>query len=219
MCMNILFFLFKRQHFLSCYWTMNSPALHHHDPSLAYLEQYQLGFQQFSVLFSLLEPWAFCTNKSTLSLWIFRLIDENQDGLVNFKEFCSALGVLAHLLLLTFAPIVSSLLISKTASSADTLYGGSFTNKLKFLFKLHLPPGKRWTSVRADSSKSRWHFSHDSSSSGTFISVSAMCLYCKYCKEKIWSYTPIRSEFKCSKSFHTWSLMVSKINNTVTRQE
>ncbi|XP_057677366.1 TBC1 domain family member 8B isoform X2 [Corythoichthys intestinalis] len=109
-----LYNLFKRQHFLSCYWTMKSPALLHHDPSLAYLEQYQLGFQQFSVLFSLLEPWAFCANKSTLSLWVFRLIDENQDGLVNFKEFCCAL---------------------------DNLYCGSFTNKLKFLFKLHLPPG------------------------------------------------------------------------------
>uniref|UniRef100_A0AAX7VTW3 TBC1 domain family member 8B n=1 Tax=Astatotilapia calliptera TaxID=8154 RepID=A0AAX7VTW3_ASTCA len=109
-----LYNLFKRQHFLSCYWTMNSPALLHHDPSLAYLEQYQLGFQQFSMLFSLLEPWAFCSIKSTLSLWVFRLIDENQDGLINFKEFCCAL---------------------------DTLYTGSFTNKLKFLFKLHLPPG------------------------------------------------------------------------------
>uniref|UniRef100_A0A8C3AH10 TBC1 domain family member 8B n=1 Tax=Cyclopterus lumpus TaxID=8103 RepID=A0A8C3AH10_CYCLU len=108
-----LYNLFKRQHFLCCYWTMKSPALLHHDPSLAYLEQYQLGFQQFSVLFSLLEPWAFCNVKSAVSLWVFRLIDENQDGLVNFKEFCYAL---------------------------DTLYSGSFTNKLKFLFKLHLPP-------------------------------------------------------------------------------
>ena len=87
-----LVFFVQRQHFLSCYWTMQSPALLHHDPSLAYLEQYQLGFQQFSVLFSLLEPWGFCTTKSTLSLWVFRLIDENQDGLVNFKEFCWAIG-------------------------------------------------------------------------------------------------------------------------------
>uniref|UniRef100_A0A672JNX5 TBC1 domain family member 8B n=1 Tax=Salarias fasciatus TaxID=181472 RepID=A0A672JNX5_SALFA len=112
-----LYNLFKRQHFLSCYWTMKSPALLHHDPSLAYLEQYQLGFQQFSMLFSLLEPWAFCTTKSTLSLWVFRLIDENQDGLINFKEFCCALG-------------------------ASIPLAGSFTNKLKFLFKLHLPPGE-----------------------------------------------------------------------------
>uniref|UniRef100_A0AAQ5YRX0 TBC1 domain family member 8B n=1 Tax=Amphiprion ocellaris TaxID=80972 RepID=A0AAQ5YRX0_AMPOC len=121
-----LYNLFKRQHFLSCYWTMKSPALLHHDPSLAYLEQYQLGFQQFSVLFSLLEPWAFCTTKSTLSLWVFRLIDENQDGLVNFKEFCCAL---------------------------DTLYSGSFTNKLKFLFKLHLPPAPRTGHILVPQSK------------------------------------------------------------------
>lgn len=89
---RLVFVCPQRQHFLSCYWTMKSPALLHHDPSLAYLEQYQLGFQQFSGLFSLLEPWAFCSNKSTLSLWVFRLIDENQDGLVNFREFCCALG-------------------------------------------------------------------------------------------------------------------------------
>uniref|UniRef100_H2U7T1 TBC1 domain family member 8B n=1 Tax=Takifugu rubripes TaxID=31033 RepID=H2U7T1_TAKRU len=107
-----LYNLFKRQHFLSCYWKIKSPALLHHDPSQAYLEQYQLGYHQFSLLFSLLEPWSFCTAKGPLSLWIFRLIDENQDGLVNFKEF------------------------------SYTLYCGSFTNKLKFLFKLHLPPGE-----------------------------------------------------------------------------
>uniref|UniRef100_A0A8C7R6V5 TBC1 domain family member 8B n=1 Tax=Oncorhynchus mykiss TaxID=8022 RepID=A0A8C7R6V5_ONCMY len=87
-----LYILFKRQHFLSCYWTMNSPVLLHHDPSLAYLEQYQLGFHQFSLLFSLLEPWSLCSGKDTLFLWAFRLLDENQDGLVNFKEFCCALG-------------------------------------------------------------------------------------------------------------------------------
>uniref|UniRef100_A0A8C8FE13 TBC1 domain family member 8B n=1 Tax=Oncorhynchus tshawytscha TaxID=74940 RepID=A0A8C8FE13_ONCTS len=87
-----LYVLFKRQHFLSCYWTMNSPVLLHHDPSLAYLEQYQLGFHQFSLLFSLLEPWSLCSGKDTLFLWAFRLLDENQDGLVNFKEFCCALG-------------------------------------------------------------------------------------------------------------------------------
>ncbi|KAG7274134.1 hypothetical protein CRUP_011469, partial [Coryphaenoides rupestris] len=80
-----------RQHFLSCYWMMDSPALLHHDPSQAYLDQYQLGFQQFSLLFSLLEPWAICSSSQNLSLWACRLIDDNQDGLVNFKEFCVAL--------------------------------------------------------------------------------------------------------------------------------
>uniref|UniRef100_A0AAY4B1P1 TBC1 domain family member 8B n=1 Tax=Denticeps clupeoides TaxID=299321 RepID=A0AAY4B1P1_9TELE len=106
-----LYALFKRQHFLSCYWTANSPALLHHDPSLAYLEQYQLGLSQYSLLFSLLQPWGPGTNTHSLALWAFRLIDENHDGLVNFKEFCGAL---------------------------DILYSGTFTEKLKFLFKLHL---------------------------------------------------------------------------------
>lgn len=83
---------FQRQHFLSCYWMMNSPVLLHHDPSLAYLEQYQLGFHQFRLLFTLLEPWSLCSGNDALFLWAFRLLDENQDGLVNFKEFCCALG-------------------------------------------------------------------------------------------------------------------------------
>uniref|UniRef100_A0A8D0CI94 TBC1 domain family member 8B n=1 Tax=Scleropages formosus TaxID=113540 RepID=A0A8D0CI94_SCLFO len=82
----------QRQHFLSCYWTMNSPALLHHDPSLPYLEQYQLGRSQFCALFSLLAPWVHCAGRDALSLWAFHLLDENQDGLVNFKEFCCGLG-------------------------------------------------------------------------------------------------------------------------------
>ncbi|KAJ8266473.1 hypothetical protein GJAV_G00130820 [Gymnothorax javanicus] len=108
-----LYELFKRQHFLCCYWTMNSLALQNHDPSLPYLEQYQLGQRQFRTLFSLLAPWTHCANQDALSLWAFRLLDENEDGLVNFKEFCCGL---------------------------DVLSSGSFTDKLKFLFKLHLAP-------------------------------------------------------------------------------
>ncbi|KAL2095194.1 hypothetical protein ACEWY4_009913 [Coilia grayii] len=111
--MDELYVLFKRQHFLSCYWTAGSAALQHHDPSLPYLEQYQLGLAQFSSLFLLLQPWSPGAYMHTLARWTFRLIDDNHDGLVNFREFCRAL---------------------------DILYSGSFTEKLKFLFKLHLPP-------------------------------------------------------------------------------
>ncbi|XP_030637780.1 TBC1 domain family member 8B [Chanos chanos] len=119
-----LYCLFKRQHFVSCYWSVRSPALQHHDPSLPYLDQYQLSLAQFSTLFNLLQPWGTTTTYShshthshsqahNLARSAFSLLDENQDGLVNFKEFCFAL---------------------------DILYSGSFTEKLKFLFKLHLQP-------------------------------------------------------------------------------
>ncbi|XP_058239592.1 TBC1 domain family member 8B isoform X10 [Hemibagrus wyckioides] len=105
-----LYLLFKRQHFLSCYWSVCSPALQNHDPSLPYLDQYQLDLDQFSSLFTLLLPWKHA-HKHTLVHSAFQLADDNGDGLVNFKEFISLL---------------------------DILYNGSFTEKLKFLFKLHL---------------------------------------------------------------------------------
>uniref|UniRef100_A0A8B9HEK0 TBC1 domain family member 8B n=1 Tax=Astyanax mexicanus TaxID=7994 RepID=A0A8B9HEK0_ASTMX len=100
------------QHFISCYWSVCSPALQNHDPSLPYLDQYQLGQSQFAALFHLLLPWTPNTHSHTP----FRLADENADGLVNFKEFICTL---------------------------DILYNGSFTEKLKFLFKLHLQPDSR----------------------------------------------------------------------------
>uniref|UniRef100_A0A8C5SCB9 TBC1 domain family member 8B n=1 Tax=Laticauda laticaudata TaxID=8630 RepID=A0A8C5SCB9_LATLA len=110
-----LYELFKKEHFLSCYWKPNSPALKHHDASLPYLDQYRIDCQQFRTLYHLLSPWAHCANRDSLALWTFRLLDENVDGLINFKEF---------------------------ASIWDVLYHGSFTHKLTLLFKLHIPPGE-----------------------------------------------------------------------------
>uniref|UniRef100_A0A672LTC6 TBC1 domain family member 8B n=1 Tax=Sinocyclocheilus grahami TaxID=75366 RepID=A0A672LTC6_SINGR len=107
-----LYMLFKKQHFVSCYWSVCSPALQNHDPSLPYLDQYQLDQSQFSSLFNLLQPWTTHTHVRSLARSAFRLLDENGDGLVNFKEFMYI------------------------------LYNRPFTEKLKFLFKMHLQPGK-----------------------------------------------------------------------------
>lgn len=108
-----LYVIFKKELFISCYWYLSCPGLKHHDPSLSYLEQYQIDCQQFRVLFHLLCPWAHSANRDSLALWTFRLLDENSDCLINFKEFSSAI---------------------------DIMYNGSFTEKLKLLFKLHIPP-------------------------------------------------------------------------------
>ncbi|KAB1253643.1 TBC1 domain family member 8B [Camelus dromedarius] len=115
-----LYVIFKKQLFFSYYWCLSSPVLKHHDPSLPYLEQYQIDCQQFRVLYHLLSPWAHSANRDSLALWTFRLLDENSDCLINFKEFSSAI---------------------------DIMYNGSFTEKLKLLFKLHIPPGKSLTVV------------------------------------------------------------------------
>lgn len=108
-----LFELFKREHFLSCYWIPHSPALKHHDSSLPYLEQYQIDSKQYCRLFKHLSPWSHSANVDSLAKWSFRLLDENSESLINFKEFASVL---------------------------DVMYNGSFTDKLKLLFKLHIPP-------------------------------------------------------------------------------
>lgn len=108
-----LYCLFKSKHMTSCYWGSSSSAADRHDPSLPYLEQYRIDPAQFTQLFSALAPWVCGGHTSTLSARLFRLLDQNQDGLVNFKEFITGLSGMYH---------------------------GDMTEKLKLLYKLHLPP-------------------------------------------------------------------------------
>lgn len=108
-----LYCLFKSKHMTSCYWGSSSSAAERHDPSLPYLEQYRIDPVQFAQLFSALAPWTCGGHSSMLSARLFRLLDQNQDGLVNFKEFITGLSGMYH---------------------------GDMTEKLKLLYKLHLPP-------------------------------------------------------------------------------
>lgn len=108
-----LYCLFKSQHMTSCYWGSSSSAAERHDPSLPYLEQYRIDPVQFSQLYTALAPWICGGHTSTLSARLFRLLDNNQYGLVNFKEFITGLSKMYH---------------------------GDMTEKLKLLYKLHLPP-------------------------------------------------------------------------------
>ncbi|XP_067889967.1 TBC1 domain family member 8 isoform X2 [Heterodontus francisci] len=107
-----LYDLFKREHLLSCYWGGNSSALHH-DPSLPYLEQYKISSFQFSSLFCLLSPWTWGALTDILAQRTFRLLDENADSLIDFKELVSCLEI---------------------------MYYGDFSEKLRLLYRLHIPP-------------------------------------------------------------------------------
>ncbi|KAM4749662.1 LOW QUALITY PROTEIN: TBC1 domain family member 9B [Rhinophrynus dorsalis] len=108
-----LYVLFKTQHLMSCYWGGNRSSGSRHDPSLPYLEQYRIDMQQFLELFTQLSPWSCGPHAPVLAARIFRLLDSNKDSLINFKEFVTGLGGMYH---------------------------GDMTEKLKFLYKLHLPP-------------------------------------------------------------------------------
>ncbi|XP_016278689.2 TBC1 domain family member 9 isoform X1 [Monodelphis domestica] len=108
-----LYALFKAEHLTSCYWGGNSNALDRHDPSLPYLEQYRIDFEQFKGMFALLFPWACGTHSDVLASRLFQLLDENGDSLINFREFVSGLSAACH---------------------------GDLTEKLKLLYKMHVLP-------------------------------------------------------------------------------
>ncbi|KAK5896444.1 hypothetical protein CesoFtcFv8_009606 [Champsocephalus esox] len=108
-----LYCLFKAQHMASCYWGSSSGVSQRFDPSLPYLEQYSIDPLQFCQLFLGLGPWACGGRTPTLSARLFRVLDQNQDGLLNFKEFITGFSGMYH---------------------------GEMTEKLKLLYKLHLPP-------------------------------------------------------------------------------
>ncbi|XP_075947492.1 TBC1 domain family member 9 isoform X2 [Anarhichas minor] len=108
-----LYMLFKAEHLTSCYWGGSSNSTEGHDPSLPYLEQYRIDVEQFKGLFNLLFSWANGAHSDPLALRFFRLLDQNGDALVNFREFISGLGVLCH---------------------------GDLTEKLKLLYKMHVIP-------------------------------------------------------------------------------
>lgn len=90
---NPLFSLiFQAEHLTSCYWGGSSNALDRHDPSLPYLEQYRIDFEQFKGMFALLFPWACGTHSEVLASRLFQLLDENGDSLINFREFVAGLS-------------------------------------------------------------------------------------------------------------------------------
>lgn len=83
---------FQAEHLTSCYWGGSSNALDRHDPSLPYLEQYRIDFEQFKGMFVLLFPWACGAHSDVLASRLFQLLDENGDSLINFREFVSGLS-------------------------------------------------------------------------------------------------------------------------------
>ncbi|XP_071615391.1 TBC1 domain family member 9B isoform X4 [Heliangelus exortis] len=108
-----LYVVFKAKYLMSCYWGNNRAAAARRDQSLPYLEQYRIDMEQFKELFVSLTPWSCGTHTPVLAGRLFRLLDENRDSLINFKEFVTGMSGMYH---------------------------GDLTEKLKVLYKLHLPP-------------------------------------------------------------------------------
>uniref|UniRef100_A0A8D2HH49 TBC1 domain family member 9B n=1 Tax=Urocitellus parryii TaxID=9999 RepID=A0A8D2HH49_UROPR len=86
-----LYMVFKAKHLASQYWGSSHTAAIRRDPSLPYLEQYRIDAGQFQELFASLTPWACGSHTPVLAGRMFRLLDQNKDSLINFKEFVTGM--------------------------------------------------------------------------------------------------------------------------------
>ncbi|XP_035127653.1 TBC1 domain family member 8 isoform X4 [Callithrix jacchus] len=102
-----------REHMMSCYWEQPRPVAPRHDPSRPYAEQYRIDARQFAHLFQLVSPWTCGAHTEILAERTFRLLDDNMDQLIEFKAFVSCL---------------------------DIMYNGEMNEKIKLLYRLHIPP-------------------------------------------------------------------------------
>ncbi|XP_070694145.1 TBC1 domain family member 8 [Pempheris klunzingeri] len=115
--------LFKTEHFISLYWGDSSSAAaaeaaawRHGDSGHHYVErQYRLDRPQFKSLYGLLTPWpgGSTQHADTLANRTFTLLDQDRDNLVAFREFTGWL---------------------------DTLYCEELNEKIRLLYRLHIPP-------------------------------------------------------------------------------
>uniref|UniRef100_A0A671WCR7 TBC1 domain family member 8 n=1 Tax=Sparus aurata TaxID=8175 RepID=A0A671WCR7_SPAAU len=115
--------LFKTEHFISLYWGDSSSvaaaeaaAWHHGESGCSYIErQYRLDRPQFKSLYGLLVPWPGGSNQhaDTLANRTFTLLDQERKNLVTFREFAGWL---------------------------DTLYCEELNEKIRLLYRLHIPP-------------------------------------------------------------------------------
>ncbi|XP_020854266.1 TBC1 domain family member 9B isoform X1 [Phascolarctos cinereus] len=147
-----LYMVFKAKYLMSCYWGNNRMAAIRRDQTLPYLEQYRIDGNQFRELFVSLTPWACGSHTPVLAGRMFRLLDENKDSLINFKEFVTGMSGMYH---------------------------GDLTEKLKVLYKLHLPPAL--TTEEAESALEAAHFFPEDLSTevSPFVSDLDLFLHCE----------------------------------------
>ncbi|KAG7463614.1 hypothetical protein MATL_G00178590 [Megalops atlanticus] len=106
--------LFKTEYFINLYWGAGAGgSLKHHDPSLPYVEQYRVDRAQFKSLYQLLAPWLCRVHTDNVANRTFNLLDQDQVSLINFRQFAGWL---------------------------DTLYCGELNEKIRLLYRLHIPP-------------------------------------------------------------------------------
>uniref|UniRef100_A0A8C0EKC8 TBC1 domain family member 9B n=1 Tax=Bubo bubo TaxID=30461 RepID=A0A8C0EKC8_BUBBB len=147
-----LYVVFKAKYLMSCYWGNNRAAAARRDQSLPYLEQYRIDMEQFKELFISLTPWSCGAHTPVLAGRLFRLLDENRDSLINFKEFVTGMSGMYH---------------------------GDLTEKLKVLYKLHLPPALNPEETESALEATSYFTEDVTTEVSPFVSELDFCLHCE----------------------------------------
>lgn len=103
--------LFKTEHFISVYWG-DVCASSSAAPG-GCTERYVLDRAQFKSLYELLTPWSCGTHTDTVAQRAFTLLDPDRHGLVTFSQFTQML---------------------------DVLFCAELSEKIRLLYRLHIPP-------------------------------------------------------------------------------
>ncbi|XP_067300761.1 TBC1 domain family member 8 [Pseudorasbora parva] len=109
-----LYDLFKTEHFISLYWGDGVCSSAGVPPGTAgCAERYFVDRAQFKSLYELLAPWVCGTHTDTVAQRTFTLLDQDRDNLINFSQFVQML---------------------------DVLYCEELNEKIRLLYRLHIPP-------------------------------------------------------------------------------
>lgn len=107
-----LYDLFKTEHFISLYW--GDGVCSSAPPAKGgCTERYFVDRAQFKSLYELLAPWVCGTHTDTVAQRTFTLLDQDRDNLLNFSQFVQML---------------------------DVLYCEELNEKIRLLYRLHIPP-------------------------------------------------------------------------------
>ncbi|KAI4898145.1 hypothetical protein NFI96_023055, partial [Prochilodus magdalenae] len=113
--LSSLYDLFKTEHFISLYWgdVVRPTTPESRAASRGYTESYHVDCAQFKSLYVLLTPWPCGSHTDTVAQRTFTLLDQNMLNRISFTQFARWL---------------------------DTLYCEDFNEKVRLLYRLHIPP-------------------------------------------------------------------------------
>lgn len=106
-----LYDLFKTEHFINLYWGDGAGCSS--VPVSSSTDRYFVDRAQFKSLYELLTPWLCGTHTDTVAQRTFTLLDQDQDNQINFSEFTRWI---------------------------DIVYCEELNEKIRLLYRLHIPP-------------------------------------------------------------------------------